>query len=240
MKIISAFSLIILLMMSGIAPILVNSLPNKIKNTSVENVSPLLVMFGDSEAEIAAGVQLLHNFSNSIIIDFSASKQQIMEYTAPVIYIGHSSEEGISYSNQLVQWSFLSSIIGKSVSNNHYILGCNSQTISELTAQTGKNVVSFDFEIGALVGAGIFSLQIAVSYGINDNFRLEVGIQTLKRLAKIKENPNVTLKMPLLDPGTGGGSGDTGESGSSDEPDIDDLDSENEITSGLSDDEFAY
>jgi len=200
LQIIGAISLIILLMMSGIAPILVNSLPNKTgtaRTTIVENISPLLVMFGSSEAEVAARDQLLQNFPNSYVRDFSISKQQIIEYTGPVIYIGHSFEEGISYRNQIVQWNSLSEIIGKSLSNNHYILGCNSQTISELTAETDKNVISFGQEVDAIAGANFISLKISIIHNMYKIVKLSFLSLLFNRMYQLTLDSDQFLPLRL-------------------------------------------
>ncbi len=143
--------------MSGVAPILANTLD--ISNTAV---SPLVVQFGDSVEELAAIAELRSNFPQAMVVDFSVY-DRILSFKGPIIYVGHSSFSGILYYGKTISWTVLAGMIRNSKSNNHYILGCESSKITELTQSTGKKVFSFEKKVDALIGAYFVSLLIANS-----------------------------------------------------------------------------
>ena len=182
-------------MISGISAVLPQIISNQSKGREVTTIAPLLVTFGMTKEEIAAKDQLLKIFPASKIIEFN-SFGEIIHYDGPIIYIGHSSKDGIDYNGEIIQWIVISNIIKKSVSDNHYILGCNSEKITELTSHTRKHVMAFNFEIDALLGAYAISLSIAKEFGFN-NIVHKLLNNLINRFIKIKNDPSKSLLMKL-------------------------------------------
>ncbi len=143
-----------ILVMPGFAPVLTDTF--EISNTVV---SPLVVQFGDFVEEMAAIAELRSNFPRARVVDFSAY-DRIVSFKRPIIYVGHSSDQGIQYNGMTVTWDGLADMIHHSKSNSHCILGCESLKIIELTKSTGKNVFSFGQKIDALIGAMVISGRI--------------------------------------------------------------------------------
>ncbi len=198
------------MVISSFAHVLVNNLPREVtfanNNMATTEVSPTVVMFGSSQEELAAKNQIFENFPNSILIDFS-DIEMIYQNSNLVIYIGHSSKEGIAYNDRIIEWEDIAIIIKKSISNDHFILGCDSETITSLTASTGKNVVSFDTKIDAIVGASFISVMIAFNEGIGIKQLFKFYNQYNERIAEIRNDPSIALLLPVLEPGGGGGGG---------------------------------
>ncbi len=149
-----------ILVMSGIAPMLADTFD--VSNTAV---SPLVVQFGDSVEELAAIAELKSNFPRARVVDFSVY-ERIMAFKGPIIYVGHSSDSGIQYYGKIVSWDVLADMIRHSKSNSHYILGCESLKIMELTKSTGKNVFSFTQKVDAILGALVVASLISRSIKI--------------------------------------------------------------------------
>ncbi|RMG22320.1 MAG: hypothetical protein D6732_25955 [Methanobacteriota archaeon] len=140
-----------ILVMSGFAPVIADTF--EISNTAV---SPLVVQFGDSVEEMAAIAELKSNFPRARVVDFSEF-DRIVSFKGAVIYVGHSSDEGILYYGGTVSWDVLVGLIRNSKSNSHYMLGCESSKITELTTRSGKNVFSFNFKVDAIFGSLMIS-----------------------------------------------------------------------------------
>lgn len=192
------------MIVGGIAPMLVNGLI--LTSYDIDNIAteaPLVVMFGNSKAEIEAKNQFIENFPYSLIINY-LDMEMILSYSGPIVYIGHSSVEGISNFGQIIGWDIIAEIITKSLSNDHFILGCDSETISSLTSSTGKNVISFDNKVDAIAGANIVSILIGITKGSTFNWLLSLFSKYNDRVTEIKNIPSNTLFLPTLDSGDGG------------------------------------
>ncbi len=148
------------LVMSGVAPVLADTL--EVSNTSA---SPLVVQFGGSVEEMAAIAELKSNFPRARVVDFS-EYDRVVSFRGPIIYVGHSSDEGIQYRRKTVSWDVLADMIRISKSNSHYMLGCESSKITELTQNTGKNVFSFEEKVDAILGALVVASLISASQKI--------------------------------------------------------------------------
>ncbi len=188
------------MVLSSFAPVLVNNLPREVafanNNMTITEVSPIVVMFGYSQEELAAKIQILDNFPNSIIIDFS-DVEMIYQNSNPIIYIGHSSKEGIAYNTKIIEWDKIAYIIENSISNDHFIQGCDSETITSLTASTGKNVVSFNQEIDAIAGALIVTISIAGKLKLDPEIVFYFLRKALTRMIEITLNPEISLPLRL-------------------------------------------
>ena len=143
-----------ILVISGVAPVFSDTFG--VSNTVV---SPLVVQFGDSVEEMAAIAELKSNFPRARVVDFSAY-DRIVSFTGPIIYVGHSSDQGIQYNGMTVSWDVLATIIRHSKSNSHYMLGCESSKITELLTRNTKTVFSFREEVDAILGSNIISLNL--------------------------------------------------------------------------------
>ncbi len=165
--------------MSGVAPLLADTFD--VSNTAV---SPLVMQFGGSVEEMTAITKLKSNFPRARVVDFSAY-DRIVAFKGPIIYVGHSSVEGVQYYGKIVSWDVLAEMISISKSNNHCMLRCEANKIMELTEASGKQVFAFDQKIDAIFGANIVSMLISFSkfYWLN----------RFVRYKKIVLDPSVSL-----------------------------------------------
>ncbi len=170
-----------ILVMSGFAPMLADTF--EISNTFV---SPLVVQFGDSVEELAAIAELRSNFPRARVVDFS-EYDRIVSFKGPIIYVGHSSEEGIQYHGKTVSWDVLADMIRISKSDSHYMLGCESSKITELAKDSGKNVLSFEEKVDAIIAANYISFNLQKSFGVANKM--------LTRLRNLLQNPELILTM---------------------------------------------
>ncbi len=169
-----------ILVMSGVAPVLADTF--EISNTVI---SPLVVQFGDSVEKMAAIVELKSNFPRAHVVDFTAY-HRIVSFKGPIIYVGHSSEEGIQYHGKTVSWDVLVDIISISKSDSHYMLGCEFSKITELTTNSKKSIYSFGKKVDALVAANVVSFHLTKS--------IFFASKTLLRLKNILQG--VTIALP--------------------------------------------
>ncbi|RMG35690.1 MAG: hypothetical protein D6732_09110 [Methanobacteriota archaeon] len=167
-KHISGLFFIGILVISGFAPVLADTF-----NDSNTDVSPLVVQFGDSIEEQAAIAELKSNFPRAQVVGFS-EYDRIVSFKGSVIYVGHSSNEGIQFNGKTVSWDVLAEIIRTSKSDSHYILGCESSKIAELTQGTGKRVFSFGQKVDAIFGAYFVSFLIFRSRQILSDMFLRI------------------------------------------------------------------
>ncbi|RMG41745.1 MAG: hypothetical protein D6732_02045 [Methanobacteriota archaeon] len=86
-----------------------------------------------------------------------------------------------------VSWGMLADMVRISKSNRHYMLGCESSKITELTMQSGKAIVSFDGKIEPILGALFISAALTKSVGLFGKF--------LNRLNQVMKNPNAYSRL---------------------------------------------
>ncbi len=175
-------------MMSGFAPVLADTF--EISNTVV---SPLVVQFGDFVEEMTAIAELKSNFPRTRVVDFSAY-EMIMSFKGSIIYVRHSSNEGVNYYGKTVSWDVLAHMIRISKSNNHYMLGCEFSKITELTQNTGKTVFSFNRKVDAIIGV------LTIKLIMEENSMNDVMFNILSRFAQILERKVPILPLDIVHP----------------------------------------
>ncbi|RMG29420.1 MAG: hypothetical protein D6732_17650 [Methanobacteriota archaeon] len=179
-----------ILVISGVAPVLADTF--EVSNTAA---SPLVVQFGDSVEELAAIAELKSNFLHARIVDFS-EHDTIISYSGPVIYVAHSSDKGILYHGKTVSWYVLAGLIRNSKSDSHYMLGCDSNSISEILSSSNMAVVSFSQKIDAILGAIMVSALIKRSIGETSSF-FPLLLKLFGRISTITQNPESFLPLYL-------------------------------------------
>ncbi|RMG28587.1 MAG: hypothetical protein D6732_18755 [Methanobacteriota archaeon] len=179
-----------ILVMSGVAPVLEDTF--EVSNTAV---SPLVVQFGDSVEELAAIAELKSNFPRARVVDFSAY-DMIVSFKGPVIYVGHSSDEGVQYNGKTISWDVLVDIIRISKSNSHYMLGCESSKVIKLTEASGKQVFAFQTVVDAIMGATLVSYLVFIRTPSFQSINVQQWMKKIEERAEhIFSNPRIF--MPL-------------------------------------------
>lgn len=190
-----------ILTFGGIAPIIIN---NTDFSTEIQ-IAPTVIMFGGSVEENAALNVFNTNFPLAQAFYYPNLSSDFEINANPVLFIGHSSDSGVLFNGIVIPWENILSMIITSGSDNIYFLGCDSSIISLLSAESGKNVISFNQKIDALAGIAYISLQISIKESLGALTLVGFYMDFIERMSQIKENPDITMLMPVLEPGDGGG-----------------------------------
>ncbi len=175
--------LVLSISLSGISsPILVNLLtPLVPQSSATSQVSPLLVVFGNSMAEQKAVQTLLSNFPMAVITQFSLTNAQILSWTGPVIWVGHGNSKGILSQGGLISWNLISTLVKSSVSQRHFFLSCDSVSLKQLTVDSNKMVITFNGRIEPVLGALYVAAYLSKTIGAFNSF--------FRRLKLVLNNP---------------------------------------------------
>ncbi len=188
------------MVLSSFAPILVNNLPREVNtfttnNTTIAEVSPFIVMFGSSLEELAAVSDLKQNFPKAAIINFNFYEAILVITTtkSPVIWVGHSSENGIDFEGTTLSWNIISNIVQETESDYHYFLACESSIVTKLIKNTGKFVYSFSETVDAIFASNVISILISNIFNGGRN----INIFFSKAISRVSLDANDKDFLPM-------------------------------------------
>lgn len=170
--------------------------------------SVLAVKLCDDDATNLSIQTLRRNIDNVIVVDYETFEYSIYinRIIAPVIWIGHGSENGVDFKGQQVSWNDFSKNILRTP-NMDIMLSCYSNNLVEKTSLTISEVFTFngivDAVLGALIASMICSHPVDAESSIMD--RLMSIISNKEELMPLLIDGGGLTGPIRLDPGTGGG-----------------------------------
>ncbi|MCE7740951.1 MAG: hypothetical protein GOP50_00710 [Candidatus Heimdallarchaeota archaeon] len=168
--------------------------------------SVLAVKLSDDDATNLSIQTLRNNIDNVIVVDYDTLEYSIYinRIIAPVIWVGHGNENGVTFEGEQISWNDFSRNILKTL-NSDIMLSCHSSNLIEKTALTTSEVFTFNGIVDAVLGALIASMVCSQT--------VDVGDSLLNRLESIISNKDELTPLLIdgkgigpigLDPGDGG------------------------------------
>lgn len=115
--------------------------------------SPLIVVFGNSEAERVTVSILSHELPSSAVVEYGNIQYDFMKMKCigAVMFVGHGNENGIYSRNSLVQGNQLVREFAMMPAERIYLVACNSRIIAD--QDTSKRAFGFPYAIDAELAA---------------------------------------------------------------------------------------
>ena len=115
--------------------------------------APIVVLFGESEGEIAVANMILSEFPNSNIVKYGSPHFSLIFWRAisDVIYVAHGSEKGVAISSHEIHWADFARLALCTPSGRQYFASCYSQEAAQLASslRPTAHILGFDGVIDA-------------------------------------------------------------------------------------------
>ncbi len=123
-------------------------------------VNPIIVLFGNSEGEIAVVSRIKSEFPSTIIVEYGSPQHAMVLWRAisDVIYVAHGSKDGIVQGSQTIRWTnFVGTALGVP-SESQYFASCYSQEAVQIASSRRPEARFLGFD--GVIDAELASLCI--------------------------------------------------------------------------------
>ena len=170
-------------------------------------VSPIIVVFGHSEAERVFVSEFVSEFPSSIVLEYGSIEQLLYlpRAVSEVVYVGHGSGKGIACNGHVIPWSVIATLVLAVPSHRQYIAACHSYKASVLASakRPSSYIVGFDGEIDSKFTSYAIESLIWFSRGEKERgmekFQDAMNLKVKRVLNQQESEPILPLGLAALD-----------------------------------------
>lgn len=167
---------------------------------SMPLTQPIVITFGDSPQVRTTTSTFMSEYPHASVMSYGSIHSlgnvlQLMRTHAPLIIIGHGSDQGIGFGGKIIQWQTLNTELNALPANAIYYLACDSATAVPTST---KQAFGFNSAVDGPSGAMIIAATLYNNQG--QTLKVQQTIIQLINHVKSLESGNVRPSLLYLGP----------------------------------------